>query len=172
MAQGCGYHFGLGELPSKYKTISVPYVWGDHTGELTSALIKEVSKSGAFAYKSCNGEIVLKVALIDVSEMNIGFRYDSNKEGEREDDIIPSETRLTALAEITVIEYCTGCVVLGPARIYATVEFDHDYYFGSDRTNVESLGQLTDYDAAYDAAQTPLYKTLSEKIVDYVINSW
>jgi hypothetical protein len=172
LLQGCGYRFGHGELTCKYHTICIPYVIGDKTGELTATLVKEMAKSGAFRYLSSGADISLKVAIIDLYEDNIGYRYDRDKDGERENYIIPTETRIALVAEVTVVENCSGCIALGPARIVAGVDFDHDYYFGSDHVNNLSLGQLTDIDAAYDSVQTPLYQALAEKIVDYVINSY
>lgn len=168
----CGYHFGLGDLPAKYETISVPYVEGDASGELTAQLIKELGCSGALTYSQNGGELILQVKIVEISEMNVGFRYDRNKKDKREHDIIPSETRITAQVEVSVVEAASCCTVLGPAKLQASAEFDHDYYFGSGRTNDFSLGQLTDYDSAFDAVKTPLYYRLSEKIVDYVIHSW
>lgn len=170
--QSCGYRFGLGEIPAKYHSISIPYVIEDKTGRLTAALIKEVCLSGAFEYKPSQGDITLRVEVVDISKLNVGFRYDRSKKGKREHDLIPTETRITAIAEVSVTESCSGRTILGPVRISAYTEFDHDYYFGSDSINEFSLGQLTDYDAAYDSVQTPLNVALSKKIVDYVINSW
>ncbi|MFQ5729847.1 MAG: hypothetical protein ACE5GN_05765, partial [Waddliaceae bacterium] len=86
--------------------------------------------------------------------------------------MIPTETRIKVLAEVTVRDSCSGEMVLGPAKIYASVDYDHDYYFSRDAVNVFSLGQLTDSDAAHDAVQSPLNRALAQKIVDYVIHSW
>lgn len=168
----CGYQLGQGSLPSKYQTISIPYVKGDVTGELTAALVKEIARSGAFQYQRSSADLVLCVTILDSYEENVGFRYDRDKDGELTDSIIPTETRVTALAEVSVTETCSGCVVLGPARIYASVDFDHDYYFTRDAVNIFSLGQLTDVDAAHDAVHRPLNNVLVEKIVDYLIHSW
>lgn len=168
----CGYRAGLGDLPSRYRSICVPYVLGDKTGELTASLVKQISLSGGFVYKTGRADLILHVSLIDIDELNVGFRYDRNKKGKRERDLIPTETRLTAIAEVSVTDACSGCTLLGPAILKASLDVDHDYYFGSDRTNEFSLGQLTDYDAAFDSAQTPLYVVLAKKIVDYVIHSW
>lgn len=168
----CGYQFGQGCLPSTYKTINIPYVQGDKTGELTATLIKEVSRSGAFQYRRGSSDLVLYVSIVDYLEENVGFRFDRDKKEELTDSIIPTETRVTVVAEVTVIESCSGCTVLGPSRIYAKVDYDHDYYFSRDAVNIFSLGQLTDYDAAHDAVQRPLNKVLAEKVVDYVIHSW
>ena len=38
--------------------------------------------------------------------------------------------------------------------------------------STSSLGQLTDYDQAYDAALKPLYEQLAIKIADYIKLAW
>jgi hypothetical protein len=172
LLSGCGYRYGQGSLPLKYRTICVPYVVGDKTGDLTAALIKEISRSGAFRYKKNNADLILEVAIIDYYLENVGFRYDRKRDDDLTHSMIPTETRVKILAETAVRDVRSGEIVLGPAKIYASVDFDHDYYFSRDAVNVFSLGQLTDYDAAHDAAQSPLNKALAQKIVDYVVLSW
>lgn len=169
---GCNYRFGRGELSQRYGTISVPYVKGDQHGELTADIIKRLAVSGAFRYISEGGELILKVELIEFREENIEFRYDRKKTGERKHSIIPTETRLIALAEVLLVERETDKVVRGPTRITASAEFDHTYYATRNEVNIFSLGQLNDFDAARDAVMRPLNRNLAEKIVDYVINSW
>ena len=170
----CGYHQGQGGLSDSYRTISVPYVEEDRDGQLTAAIAKQIAVSGAFEYLHSGGDLILKVIIIDFSEENIGFRYDRNKEGQvsKYRDIIPTETRLTALAEVSVIDACSGTIVLGPARLSSSVDFDHDYYTSRDEINVRSLGQLNDIDAALDAVHRPLNEALAQKIVDYLADSW
>lgn len=170
----CGYRYGQGGLSAEYRTISVPYVENDKDGLLTAALVRQISARGAFQYLRDGGDLILKVIIIDFSEENIGFRYDRNKEGRisKYRDIIPTETRLTALAEVSVIDPCSGCIVLGPVRLTASVDFDHDYYSSRDAVNTFSLGQLSDIDEALDAAHRPLNEALARKIVDYLADSW
>ncbi|MGA8164118.1 MAG: hypothetical protein WB791_03715 [Waddliaceae bacterium] len=168
----CGYQLGQGYLPSKYCTISIPYAAGDTTGELTATLIREVSRSGGLRYSTHSPELVLAVTIIDYCEENIGFRYDMNKDNKRIDPIIPIEARITVFAEVIVTETCSGAIVLGPARLEASVDFDHDYYYSPNGINTISLGQLTDYDVAYDDVQHPLNEALAKKIVYYLTHSW
>ena len=192
LSLSCGYQFGQGSLPTKYQTICIPYVEGDVSGELTAILIKQISRSGGFRYVRDNGDLILYVTLCDCSEENIGFCYDTKKnkddkhgkKDERRDSgdccknrdfnhsVIPIESRATILAEVTVVDSSSGCNVLGPAKLLASVDFDHDYYYSPDKINEFSLGQLTDVDAARDAVQTPLYTVLAEKITEYIIHSW
>lgn len=172
LLSGCGYQMGQGTLPAQYQTITVPYIEGDMTGEMTSALIREISRSGGFEYKTCSAQLILKVAIIEIKDENIGYRYDLNKKGRLTHAIIPTESRITALAEVTVLDGCKLCPVLGPVRIYASVDFDHAYYFVRDGENIFSLGQVNDYDEAYDAVMRPLGKVLADKIVDFVVYSW
>jgi len=168
----CGYRFGSGELSSNYRTVTVPFVLGDLDGSFTSALIHQLSLSGEFEYVREGGSLVLKVNLTDFRDENIGFRYDRKKRGDLTKSVIPTETRITAFAEVSLVEACTGKVVLGPAKIMASVDFDHDYYSSRNGVNIFSLGQLGDIDAAHEAVNTPLYRALAQKLVDYVCQSW
>lgn len=172
LLSSCGYQFGEGGIASQYKTLSVPLVLGDEDGDLTSALVEQVVRSGAYAYSRDEGALILKVELIDFRDENIGFRYDRKKDGKRRKAIIPTETRLAVTAEVTLIESCSGRPILGPARILANIDFDHDYYSSRGEINVFSLGQLGDYDSAYDAVYKPLNRVLAQKIVDFINDSW
>lgn len=168
----CQYQFGRGDLSERYATISIPYAQGDLRGDLTAEVIRKLSSSGSFRYVNAGGDLLLQIKLIDASEENIGFRYDRKKSGKLKHSIIPTETRVNAVAEVSLIEAGTEKVVRGPVRITADAEFDHTYDTTRDRINVFSLGQLSDIDAARDAAMVPLNRALAERIVDFVMNSW
>ncbi len=167
----CGYQFGRGELSATYRTISIPYAKGDQKGELTAELIKKMAATGAFVYAKEGGDLLLQVELVEFREENLEFRYDRDKEGHLKNSIIPTETRLTASAEVVVIEAASGAKIRGPIRIFASTEFDHTYYATRNEINIFSLGQLNDFDAARDAVIAPLCRNLAEKIIEYVINS-
>lgn len=167
----CHYQFGRGDLSQNYSTISVPYIAGDQQGELTTELIKKISTSGAFRYVQCGGDLTLKIKLVDFNEENINFRYDRKKSGHLKKSIIPIETRVKGIAEVSLIESGSGKVIRGPTRVTASVEFDHTYYATWDEINVFSLGQLNDIEGARDAVMQPLNRALAEHIVDYLINS-
>lgn len=167
----CGYRGGYDGLPREYRTIAVPYVEGDWDGQLTNAIVKQISRSGAFEYRNDSANLTLIVKIIDFSDENIGFRYDRHKDGRLRDTIIPSETRLFAVAEVS-LQGPTGLCILGPSRLTAQVDFDHDYYSSRNEVNVFSLGQLSDFDAASEAAHTPLNLMLARKIVDYISDNW
>lgn len=169
---GCGYRSGVSAFSQCYKTLSIPYAKGDVHGILTEALIEQISKSGAFSYRRDGGALILDVVLLDIDEENIGFVYDFNKQGKRERSTIPTETRATATAQVQLIESSSNKVIYGPVKIEAFVEFDHNYYFGSDELNRISLGQVTDIDAARDAVCRPLFEALSRKIADNVVYYW
>ena len=168
----CGYHLGQGGVPGKYHTVSVPYACGDIDGGLTNAIIKEIEITGGLQYVNCDGATELLVNLLDLRDQNIGFRYDRDKRDCVTDCIIPTETRVVAIAEVKLIEAHSGKCVLGPVILSTSVDFDHDYYSSRNGVNIFSLGQLNDVDAARDAVRTPLYKALARKIVEYVSESW
>lgn len=172
LVASCGYRTGYDGLPLEYRTIEVPFVQGDWDGELTNAIIRQISQTGAFEYRNHGANLTLLVQIIDFSDENIGFRYDRHKDGRLRDTIIPTETRLSALAEVSVVDSSSGTTILGPTRLSAYVDFDHDYYSSRNEVNVFSLGQLSDFDAANDAANTPLNNALARKIVDYISDNW
>ncbi len=168
----CGYHMQNEGLAARFNSISVPYVEGDTDGSLTAAVIKEIVQSGTFEYRHTGGRLILYIKKVDLREENIGFRYDRKKRGQLTKEIIPTETRMTVFVEVSVVDAASCATMLGPVRLAAGVDFDHDYYFSRDSVNVFSLGQLSDIDAAYDAVEIPLQRTLAKKIVDYVNQSW
>lgn len=167
---GCGYRVAI--EPCLGKTISVPYVEGDRDGALTAALIRELCASNTFQYVPDHGDVTLFVKIIDLRDENIGFRYYRKQSGKLTNSVIPTETRLWARAEISLIDSYSGKYILGPALIETNADFDHDYYLNLHGINVFSLGQLSDIDSAREAVWEPLNKLLSQKIVDYVSNSW
>ncbi len=168
----CAYHFGHGELSSRYSTLSVPYAEGDEEGGFTAEVIKQLSTSGGFHYVPEGGDLTLKMKFIEFRDENIGFRYDRKKRGHLKKVVIPTETRLTAVVEIEILETCTQKVIQGPIHLKASIDFDHDYYFSHHAVNIFSLGQLNDIDAAHDAAMHPLNRKLAAQVVEYMINSW
>lgn len=168
----CGYQFGEGELTKGYATISISFAGGDLKGALTQAVVNEIATQTNLLYVNGGADLELFMVLKEVDEVNVGFRYDRNKHNELVDYIIPAETRLKAYAEVTLWDRGQGCALVGPVLLEASNDFDHDYYSSRNAVNIFSLGQLTDYDEAYDAALKPLYQNLARKIVDYLKNIW
>lgn len=166
----CGYHAGPAGALSSFETISIPYVKNDKDGRMTAALIKVISADSGLQYEKCGGDVTLLVEMWEFENENIGYRYDRKNDGKLTHSIIPSETRLIVVAQVTLINSVTADPIAGPAKIVATVDFDHDYERTRNGINVFSLGQLTDYDEAYDAAFQPLYHVLSQKIADFIMN--
>ncbi len=168
----CGYHFGAGSAPWIGSTISVPYICGDETGEFTRTLVRELASSGAFQYTDDCGCYRLCVNVRELCDENIGFRYDINKEGQQTTTIIPVEMRTRTVAEFSLVEASSGCVVLGPERVSAMVDFDHEFEGGSDHLNNLSLGQVTDLEASKEVIPGRLGQALAERIVDYLRGAW
>lgn len=164
----CGYRPGYGAISEQYSSISVPYVSGDVDGSLTAAIVHEVSASLGFEHSLNGGQLLLIVQLVDVASDNIGFRYEQLHGKQYKRSIIPVESRLTAKAEISLVDAATSCTVLPPVCISAYVDLDHEYNATYTDSNVFSLGQLSDSDAAFAAARAPLHKALAKKIVEYI----
>lgn len=168
----CGYKGGQGSLISEYETVTIPYVKNDVDGFMTRELTRSIATRSPLRVENEEADLILSVDLLKIDEENIGFRYDRHKRGKLIDNIIPVETRLFARAEITLIQASTGCIVMEPVVIVASYDFDHDYTSPNNAVNIFSLGQLTDYDEAYDAALKPLYRNLAIKIADYISDLW
>lgn len=149
-------------------TLAIPYVENDWDGQITSAVVEQVVKNGSYRYTSGRGTLTLSIQNVEEWDDNIGFRYDRNQKGNSRQRVIPVEGRLFIAADVSLIDRATCKELLGPARITAWIDFDHDYYDNRDAINVFSLGQLTDYEEAYDAALTPLYRRFAIKVVDYI----
>lgn len=172
LLSACNYRFGSGSLSETYRTINVPYVEGDATGVFTAALIKEIGVSSPFQFVNWDADLCLTVRLIGLREENVGFRYDLESNGTLADWIIPAETRLSAAAEITLVDNQTGTSLFGPICLSTAVDFDHDYYLSPNGINVFSLGQLSDIREGKEAATPPLSQALAQKIVAYIRSVW
>ncbi|MDB6081861.1 MAG: LptE-family protein [Chlamydiia bacterium] len=154
---------------SRTRTVSIPFVQGDPNGRLTSDLVEQIEKQGGLRFAHDGGELTLKVTILDDRYDNIGYRHDPKKlrQGGKH-KIIPNETRSKILAEVTVTETATQKVLLGPAYILATAEYDHQNYSVDNDINNFSLGQLSDIDTAEDVLDIPLYRNLAREIALYL----
>lgn len=172
MLPGCGYRFGQGILSEQYSTLSVPYIEGDRDGDLTAEVIRQISTSGAFSYTPSGGDLILIAKVLDYDEENIGFRYDRKKKGQLKHNVVPTETRMEIVIDVSLKDAVSGCLIRGPTRLKASIDFDHDYYSSQNAVNIFSLGQLSDIDEARDAVLHPLHLKAAQTIVDYITNSW
>jgi len=168
----CGYRYGRGEAQWVGSTISVPFVNGDCTGNFTQALIRELSTSGSFRYVNAGGRYRLCVSILCQDEDNIGFRYDTDRHGNLTTTTIPIETRARVVAEFSLVHACSGETVVGPERVSAWIDYDHEYTSGSDSLNLLSLGQVTDMEAASIVVPPRLGQKLAQRIVDYIGAAW
>lgn len=150
-------------------TIAVPYVRGDKDGSFTSALVEAVHCQPGLSVSE-EGQYQLVVALLDDKEEKIGFRYQPRKLKAGKKDLILSETRAKALAEVTVRNRHTGETVAGPAYILGSSEYDHQDNTIDNDINALSLGQLSDVDTAQDVTHISLDRDLSRKIALWLQN--
>lgn len=106
-------------------------------------------------------------------EENIGYRYDEDKEGNLTSNVIPQESRLVLITELSCIVNTTCEWLLPPTQIATYIEFDHEYYSSRDQINLFSLGQLNSLEVAREAAALPLAETLGKQISELIIfASW
>lgn len=165
----CGYHAGTGGVVDCYSSVCIPMVTGDVEGHLTAELVKELTRSSHLSYEQEEGDLILLVEFVEAREENVGYRFertvDTNTATKR---IVPTEGRLTAIVSICVTERCSGKTVIGPTRLAASVDYDHDYYTNIQGTPRFSLGQLEDTGVARDSATLPLDKKVAERVVEYL----
>jgi hypothetical protein len=162
----CGF-VPANRLAENLRSISVSPICSDPQGRLRVALAQELLRSGSFYYSANHPDLFLCVEITDLCEENIGFRYDRDNEGVLTNSLIPTETRRKVTCRVVVEDRC-GQKIMGPFCISEEVDFDHDFYQNYDAVNVFSLGQITDLEAAEDAALKPLYTRLAKKIVRYL----
>lgn len=157
----------------RYSTVCVPFVEGDDQGFFTATLIRTLTAKGSVAYRSSGADLVLRVSLLPPSDTNIGYIFAPKKKRKGLSKIVVSnEARLGMGARLTVIDRRTGCPILGPLEVWSSVDYDFEPDLSNINENAFSLGQLEMHNIAQDAAFSPLYALLAEKIVDYVNNSW
>jgi hypothetical protein len=179
---GCGYHSTISS--NNQPTISIPYIPGDTDGTLTAELVKKISSSGLFSYRTKNSNYILSVGIIQTQQEQIGYRRDRNKENQILKNISPVEGRLKIQANVSIIDDLTSKIVWGPRKFQAEVDFDYvnqeslnDLSFinqdGVRQTILSfSLGQVESVGSAQDTALQPLYRQLSQKIVDVISSEW
>ena len=171
--QGCGYRSTLqSNALSSYHSISVPYIEGDNEGYITSQVIEALCSSGAWKYRTYQGELVLKVKILGTKVEDVGYDRSFNANNQVERWMVPNERLLSILAEVQVLDSSTHKVVFGPKAVSANVKFDFDPEYNEDNLVPFSLAQYNFVENAERSAKTPLNAKLAKNIVDALINDW
>jgi hypothetical protein len=158
-----GYEQSSSTISRNY-LVQIPYIQGDSSGLLTGHLIKEFSSS--FPNQLANqSNISLQVKMLNEVEDNIGFQYEIDDNGNRENKIIPNENRLTLTAEVKLVELSTGEVLIGPEIVKVSGDFDFDFDAMKNDDMSLSLGQLNGLNDARDSAKFEIGSYLAKKIV-------
>jgi len=183
LLSSCGYHLGR-SANSEIISVEVPYVEEDMYGLLTNELVKSITNSSVMHYQSNNADYELRVKILTNATDKIGYKYDTNNEGQRTKNIRPTEGRCSLIAEVQLINLKTREIKFGPLKVTSDSEFDYvdqdslnDLSFIDplgNRTTVLSfsLGQLESIDSAREAALKPLFEQLAKKIVDAISAYW
>jgi hypothetical protein len=178
---GCGYRWACHEGD---RTITIPYIAGDEDGAFTAELIRSFSAASALDVVS-DGRYFLDVKVVQEEIDTLGFRRDPQKvRGKLRKNLIQNEARKTLFVDVALFEKGSVQPVCGPLRISDYVDFDYvdmdsllDLQFenasGKKITVLPfSLGQLESQEAAQEATLRPLYRKLSQKIVDVISARW
>jgi hypothetical protein len=179
---GCGYHFESFEPQGNAVTISVPYIKNDPEGKLGAEIIQALASSGQFDCVQTGGVLSLEVAILAEGDERIGYRFDRNPtSGKLRDNIVGTENRLTASAEVKLIDTYTNETVMGPQVVKAYADYDYvdsnsvrDLTFLTPEGKWQkvldfSLGQLDSVEGAHDDARAVIYRHLAQKIVNGII---
>ncbi len=183
LLSSCGYRFNDEDPTYQSKTISIPFVKGDTTdGQLTAALVREISTSGRFQYVGHDAHLTLQVVIVQDDKEKIGYRYDRHPiSGKLRHNLVPTEGRRVLKTEVTLIDNITQKILVGPVFVTAMAEYDYvnsdnvyDLSFitpnGKRETVLNfSLGQLDSIEGAEDNALDPLYRSMALKIADGLI---
>ena len=182
---GCGYQWGIYAPDGAPLSLQVPYIKGDDDGSLTSELISELSTSGLFDIKTEDAAYRLDISLVENTHERIGYRRDPQKiKQEIKKNLLGCEERRTLVAEVTIYDCVLNKVFSGPHRVMANVDYDYvdgDSYPQLTFIDAEgktvvvlpfSLGQLESMESAQEASSRPLYRKISQKIVDVISAEW
>ncbi len=170
----CGYHNAASDDRT---TISIPYVEGDAQGQLTAELIRQITNSNMYDFVKKDGDLCLKVTIMGDKNEIVGFQYDlTTKKGKIERNLMAEENRRTLTAQVTLTDTTTEEVIVGPVNITASTDYDYidvnslktvsfiNEHGKREKTISFSLGQLDSIEGAQDAALTPIYRQLAQKI--------
>lgn len=175
----CGYQWQQEGRP----TVSVPFIKEDEDGALTTEIISTLGSSGLFDVVSRDADYRLDVQICSSHYDQIGYRRDPQKiDGKVKKNLLAAEGR--KIVDLNVTLYRGAEVAYGPYKI--TAEADYDYvdgdsfkdltFFSKTGSLVEvlpfSLGQLEPIESAQAASSRPLYRKLSQKIVDVISAEW
>ena len=163
---GCSYESALQERSFSRKKLSIPYAAQDGDGTFTAILYEKMAKRGLFTVTRTGGDLKLDVILHNSSTESVGFRYETDLNGNLGQRLVASEEELTIMATITLIDCKRGCRLLGPLCVKEEMRFDFAPDTSPQNDTTFSAGQLDFEPAAKDAALERLYHRLSERITE------
>lgn len=167
----CGYHIGISKNLSSYRTISTAYIEEDPNGLFTAELIRQINVQGVLQYTPTGGDLLLQVQAHEPYSHAIGFRYDRDYNGKRENEINPTESRLKQKVFVSLLDTTKGKYILNSVCIDAAVEFDYQASIDSGPLLQSTLGQIDQNRAAVESAHSLLHQKLAQAIVHFVYNN-
>ena len=174
LCSACGYRFSSEEEVA----VSVPFIAGERTGALTTAIVKELCESHPLTYGGSDAPYELELGIRRHDKDIIGWQYQTfDSTGLPKDKLAPVESRQTMVVTVTIKHRTTGEVIAGPIDVDEFVDYDysdnrsfHDLGFvrpnGQIGTYLDlSIGQLDAEEDATSIARKRLYQELAKKIV-------
>lgn len=162
----CHYQSGLVSDAREKKTICIPYAKDDGDGTFTAILCEKMTKRGLFRVNRRTGDLKLLISLDRPSTESVGFRYETDLDGNLGQRLVASEEELKIKATIELIDQRNCTRILGPLCVKEDMRFDFAPDTSPQTDTTFSAGQLDFEPAAKDAALEPLYYRLADKICE------
>ena len=178
----CGYHFTPTTYEGEQVSITIPYIQGDPEALLNNELANVFARSGRFTCVQSGGDLMLQVVILSDANNRVGYRYDRDTvTGARKPNILSIENRRNITTQVTLFDAHSGEVLFGPIPIKASVDYDYvdsgspddlstTTPYGTVSTIRYSYGQLNTVEGAHDDASPNLYRGISQRIMQSVIN--
>jgi len=174
----CGYQgvYSLGK--DDLIPVSIPLIYADDNGILRENLAHAISNTGRYFYKSSNARYQLVVKILNDKTEKVSYIWDQDPiSGEILNRLYPSEGRRLIKALVSFKDTELDKCVVEPFEVSTFVDFDFvnptvlkniqfQDVFGETQSVLQySLGQLDSEEGAKSESYYPIYKELTEKII-------
>ena len=185
LLSSCGYRWQSNDPLKERPSISISFISGDEEASLTNAIAHALTTSGLVELRQKGADFRLGVSILQGKTETIGYRFNRQKNfGKVRSNLVATEGRRSLTIEAALYRESCDKVAYGPYQL--TADVDYDFLDGDSLQDLTfrdqsgamitvlpfSLGQLEPNEAAQQAALSPLYLCLAQKIVDALAAEW
>lgn len=173
-SSSCGYRLMHETEPL---AVAVPFIQGDKNGDLTRAVIEEISKCHMLTYGGDDSALIVKISFKDELDDPIGYKYRTNDINAKTlNKLSSTQSRYTLVVQVDVVHAHSLEEVIPSFVISEFIEYDYadsqsfnDLAFTNRSGRIEtvlnqSLGQLDAKEDATVVAKKRLYRLIAAKI--------